>query len=447
MSTSAAGVHAPSAPSASQASRPTVEPNITEPNIPELNVPEPNIPNLVVSAADHPSIQQAIDACASLGGGTVTVPEGVWHTGPLHLKSRIRLNVEAGARVEFSADREDYLPPVFTRWEGLECWNYSPLVYARDCEDVALTGEGELVGHGEAWWDWKRTQAAGSNALYDMAAAGVPVDDRVFGTEEAALRPSFVQFIGCRRVLIEGVTVLDGPQWTLHPVYCDDVVVRGVTVRTAGPNTDGLNPDSCANVLIERCSFDTGDDCIAVNAGMNEDGWRVGRPCENIVIRDCAMTGGHAAIAIGSAVSGGIGNVHVHDCTMRGVMRGVRVKSMRGRGGYVSDLTFERLSIRDVDTVALDVNMFYDTTTVEPKSAAPTDLERVAFRDIDIAGAPLGICLKGLPERPLEGIVLDDIRCAADDGMTCTDVEGLAVRDVACTHAADTTATTTEQER
>ena len=378
----------------------------------------------------------------------MTVPKGVWHTGPLHLASRIRLNVEAGARMEFSADREDYLPPVFTRWEGLECWNYSPLVYAKDCEDVALTGKGTLVGHGEAWWPWKRTQDAGSNALYDMAAADVPVADRVFGTEGAALRPSFVQFIGCRRVLIEGVTVLDGPQWTLHPVYCDDVVVRGVTVRTAGPNTDGLNPDSCANVLVEHCSFDTGDDCIAVNAGMNEDGWRVGRPCENIVIRDCTMTGGHAAIAIGSAVSGGVGNIHVSDCRIRGVMRGVRVKSMRGRGGYVSDLTFERLDIRDVSTVALDVNMFYDTTTVEPKGVTPTDLNRVRFRDIDIEGAPLGVCLKGLPERPLNDILLENVRCAADEGMTGTDMEGLALRNVAFTRAAiTTTLTTAEQER
>lgn len=423
---------------------------------PMERVREPRIPERFISVEDHPSIQSALDACAALGGGTVHVPKGTWKTGPLRLSSRIRLHVDAGAVVVFSDDPRDYLPVSFTRWEGLECWNYMPLIYARDCEDIAVDGEGELLGCGEAWWTWKLTQSAGSNTLYDMAVAGTPVEERVFGTERDALRPSFIQFIGCRRSLIEGVTVKNGPQWTIHPVYCEDVIVRGVTVCTDGPNTDGCNPDSCRNVLIERCSFRTGDDCIAVNAGMNEDGWRVGRPCENVVIRDCMMTGGHAAIAVGSAVSGGVSNIHVRDCSIRGVMRGVRVKSMRGRGGYVTDLSFERLDIRDVTVAALDVNMFYDTTTVEPKSAVPTELNRVRFRDINISGAPLGVCLKGLPERPLNDILLEDIRCAADEGMTCTDVEGLAQRNVTFTcetapmpsaKTAPKTAPKTEQER
>jgi len=208
------------------------------------------------------AFRRAIEACHDGGGGVVLIPAGTWLTGPIHLRSSVHLCLERDALVRFSGRFADYLPVVFTRWEGVECYNYSPLIYARDCENIAVTGEGAFDGQGETWWHWKKLQQAAAKTLYDAEFDGVPVEKRVYGTEEAALRPQFLQSICCRNVLVEGVTFLNGPMWTIHPVYCENVFVRNVTVQTTGPNTDGLNPDSCCNVLVEGCSFSTEDDNV-----------------------------------------------------------------------------------------------------------------------------------------------------------------------------------------
>ena len=248
-------------------------------------------------------IQEAVDRLPA-SGGTVIVPRGEWKSGAIHLKSNVKLYLEEGCVIHFSSCMEDYLPPVFTRWEGVECYNYSSLIYAADCENVTICGTGVLDGAGSAWWHWKKLQQNAADRLIRAESQGIVVEERVFATREDALRPSFIQFINCKHVTLEDFTIEDGPQWTIHPVYCEDVVVRGVTVNTKGPNTDGCNPDSCRKVLIEDCTFETGDDCIAINSGMNEDGWRVGRPCEQIEVKNCRFIGGHAAVAIGSGMSG-----------------------------------------------------------------------------------------------------------------------------------------------
>lgn len=393
-------------------------------------IPEPIFPNTVISAAAYPTIQEAINACVEAGGGTVEIPAGEWHTGPLRLGSRIRLLVQRAARVIFSDDPADYLPVAFTRWEGTECYNYTPLIYALDATDVAVCGRGLLVGNGAKWWGWKKLQGPGSNALYDAAASEVPVEQRVYGTEEAALRPSFVQFVRCTRVLVEGVQLLDGPQWTLHPVYCSDVIVRGIQIQTSGPNTDGLNPDSCRNVLIEDSTFCTGDDCVAVNSGLNEDGWRVAIPCENVVIRRCAMTGGHGGIVVGSAISGGARNIYAYDCMITDTMQGLRLKSMRGRGGIVENVWFHHIHIGTVSHEAIQVNMFYEFSTVMPKTQTPSCFRNLHFSDVRCDSAKVGIALKGLPEKHLQNITLRDIEGNAQQAMLCTDVSGLTMERV-----------------
>lgn len=393
-------------------------------------IQEPQFPDLEIMAGNYLSIQEAINACAKAGGGTVIVGEGQWETGPIRLYSNICLYFKAGAIVTFSSKKSDYLPVVFTRWEGTECYNYSPLIYANDCENIAICGEGELFGNGEFWWGWKKLQQAGSNILYDAAVAGLPVEQRVFGSEESALRPSFLQMIHCRRVLIEGITLNDGPQWTIHPVYCENVVIRNVHVRTTGPNTDGLNPDSCKNVVIEDSDFCAGDDCVAINSGLNEDGWRIGRACENIEIRRCRMTGGHGGVVVGSAISGGVRNVYVHDCTITATMQGLRMKSMRGRGGVVENIHFENIKIEDVSHEALQINMFYEFSTVMPKTKEPSIFRNIRFVNIWGKGAKVGLMLKGLPERKLENILLRNVELTAQEAMVCSDVSGLVMDQV-----------------
>ena len=376
------------------------------------------------------AFRRAIEAGHQEGGGVVRVPPGTWATGPIHLRSHVNLRLEKDALVRFSTRFADYLPAVFTRWEGVECYNYSPLIYARDCENIAVTGEGTFDGQGDAWWQWKQLQQGAAKTLYDAEFNGVPVEKRIYGTEEAALRPQFLQPVHCRNVLVEGVTFLNGPMWTIHPVYCENVLVRRVMVRTRGPNTDGLNPDSCRNVIVEDCTFSTGDDCVAINSGMNEDGWRVGRPCENIVIRNCHMNEGHGGVVIGSGMSGGVRNVHVHDCSFTGGDRGIRLKSMRGRGGVVENVHFENIRMVDIRQEAIVLNMFYGSATVAPISDAPPVFRDVRIRNVTCESAGVAVHICGLPEQWIRHVVLERVRLNAVKGIRCQNVDGLALSDV-----------------
>ncbi len=372
-------------------------------------------------------VREALDSCRRAGGGTVVVPPGEWRCGALALGSGMRLHLEKGAVLIFSDRPEDYLPPVFTRWEGTECYNYAPLIGAADAEGVSVTGEGTLRGSGRSWWHMKLEQQAAAEELAASQSRGVPVEKRVYGTREAALRPPFLQFLRCRQVLVEGILVEDGPQWCIHPVYCEDVTVRGVTVVTRGPNTDGLNPDSCHRVLIEDCRFDTGDDCIALSSGLNEDGWRVNRPCEDVEIRRCVMTGGHSGIALGSPVSGGIRNVYAHDCDISGTMQGIRLKSMRGRGGYIDGARFARIRIRNVSQKGIQINQFYESSTVQPLSDTPSAFRNLAFEDIDIRGAAVGVRVSGLAELPTENVTLKNITVQAEETLQASHFSNLRV--------------------
>lgn len=373
---------------------------------------------------------RAVEACHHASGGVVRIPAGTWLTGPIHLRSNVNLCLEKGALVRFSTRFADYLPVVFTRWEGVECYNYSPLIYARDCENIAVTGEGTFDGQGEAWWHWKKLQQAAATTLYDAEFDGIPPEERVYGTEQAALRPQFLQPIGSRNVLVEGVTFLNGPMWTIHPVYCENVLIRGVTVRSEGPNTDGLNPDSCRNVLVEGSSFSTGDDCIAINSGMNEDGWRVGRPCENIVIRNCHMSEGHGAVAIGSGMSGGVRNVYVYDCHFAGGDQGIRLKSMRGRGGFVENVYFENIRMAGLRREAIVLNMFYGSSTAASRSDTAPVFRNVHIKNVTCESAGVAIVIRGLPEQPIERVVLEDLHLNAIEGIRCQDADGLTLSGV-----------------
>ncbi|MEN3325605.1 MAG: hypothetical protein V7638_412 [Acidobacteriota bacterium] len=233
------------------------------------------------------AFRQAIDQCSKSGGGKVIVPPGTYLTGAIHLKNNVNLEVSEGATIKFSQNPKDYLPVVFSRWEGVEFFNYSPFIYAFEQQNIAITGKGVLDGrsNNEHWWPWNGRPQYGwkegmahargdRNALFKMAEDGVAVRERVFG-EGHYLRPQFIQPYRCQNVLIDGVAIQNSPMWEIHPVLCRNVIVQNVKISSHGPNNDGCDPESCSDVLIKNCDFDTGDDCIAIKSGGNADGRRL----------------------------------------------------------------------------------------------------------------------------------------------------------------------------
>ena len=381
---------------------------------------------------DSAAIASAIDAAAAAGGGRVVFPKGVFLTGPINLKSNVELHLSTEhATIVFSTDVADY-PLVFTRWEATECYNWSPQIYARDAVNIAITGNGLIDGQGRFWHPMNARQKPAVERLRKMGEDGTPVEQRRFGTVADALRPQMIQFIGCKGVRIEGVSITGSPFWTIHPLYCEDVIVRDVAIMTRGPNTDGIDPESCKNVLIERTFFSTGDDCIAIKSGRDKDGRVVGRPCENITIRDCLMVNGHGAVSIGSEMSGGVRHVRISNIEARGTDRIIRVKSQRGRGGVVEDLVVENCRGRALLEQAIELTFAYSgKTPAEPFSDRTPVFKNFTFRNITSDGAPQAIKIEGLEESLISDIAFENVSVRADTGAGIN--YGAKVRFTNCT--------------
>jgi polygalacturonase len=367
------------------------------------------------------AIRKAIDAACAAGGGRVVVPAGVFATGPVHLKSNVNLHVSEGATLAFSTDPKDYLPAVFTRWEGMECMGYSPLIYAFEQENIAVTGKGTLDGRAtkENWWPWKGGaengwkpgrphQADARKKLEEIILTDVPVSARLFA-EGSYLRPMFIQPYRSKNVLIEGVTILNSPMWEIHPVLCTNVTVRGVKIKTHGPNNDGCNPESCRDVLIEDTVFDTGDDCIAIKSGRNSDGRRVATPSENIIIRNCRMIAGHGGVVVGSEISGGCRNVFVENCEMSSpkLDRALRFKTNSHRGGTIENIYVRNVKVGQVNDSVILANFFYeegDTGKYDPV------LRNVVVENLTAGKAPRALLLRGYARAPIGSIKLINCR-------------------------------------
>ena len=398
----------------------------------------PEFPDRVISIVDHGAVEggevkntnafaTAIEICSASGGGRVHVPAGKWLTGPIHLKSNVNLFLDRDAEVIFSDDINDYLPVVFLRVGGIEVFNYSTLIYARDCENIAITGPGKLNGNSEKWWPWSRRE---TKEFFDMGQAGVPLEKRVFGTEEAAIRPCFISFVDCRNILMEGFTIGGGPNWTINPIYCDKTIIRRVNVITEGPNNDGVDPDSCTNMLIEHCVFDTGDDCVVLKSGYNEDGWRVGRPTENIVMRHCFSKRGHGGLVIGSEMSGDVRNVYMHDCEFEGTDRAVRIKSKRGRGGVVENVWAHDLKVKDMQREVVILNMVYGSDRKVPGNTRPPTFRNIHISNVVGDGAPTGILIRGLEDSPIYNVTFDNIRINSTLGVVASNVHDIKFNDI-----------------
>jgi unsaturated rhamnogalacturonyl hydrolase len=359
------------------------------------------------------AIRKAIGACAQAGGGRVVVPAGEFLTGPIHLTSNVELHLDKGATLKFNTDPRAYLPAVFTRFEGMECYNYSPLIYACEQENVALTGEGLLDGQADDhnWWAWKGkkparegapNQTAARQRLVNMVDQNVPVKERRFG-EGSCLRPSFVEFYRCRNVLIDGVRIRRSPMWELHPTLCTNVIVRGVNILSHGPNNDGCDPECCRDVLIEGCVFDTGDDCIAIKSGRNNDGRRLDIPSENLIIRRCTMKDGHGGVVIGSEVSGGCRNVFAEDCQMDSpnLERVLRLKSNAFRGGLIENIFLRNTSVGRVADAVLQIDFVYEEGPNGPyKPIART----IVMENITVRETPRVLNVVGFPGAEISGV-------------------------------------------
>jgi polygalacturonase len=322
------------------------------------------------------AFRKAIDDCNSAGGGEVVVPGGIWFTGPIHLKSNVDLCLEKGATIRFSADPNHYLPVVFARYEGTEVMNYSPLVYAFEQTNIAITGSGTLDGQGATWHAWK---SSGDPRLpVQMASRGVPVEQRIFG-QGHHLRPNFVVPVRCSNVLIEDVRIINSPMWVMNPVYCTNVTVRDVTVDTQGPNTDGCDPDSCADVLIRNCNFSDGDDCIAIKSGRDRDGQKVNIPTRDIVVQNCHFQAGHGGIAIGSETSGGVRDVFAEKCKFdsTNLEMAIRLKTNPARGGYIQNVYVRHCLIKQAQ-IGIDMTLKYGSSGAMNGDAVPV------IRNIDI---------------------------------------------------------------
>jgi polygalacturonase len=367
------------------------------------------------------AIAAAVAACAAAGGGRVVVPAGRFLTGPIHLRGRVNLHVESGATLAFSNDPNAYLPPVLTRWEGVELMGYSPLIYAYGQQDVAITGEGTLDGQADNthWWPWngrpqygwaegQPNQRAARARLFEMAERGAPVAERVFAAD-SYLRPQFVQPYRCRNVLVEGVTIVNSPMWEIHPVLCENVTVRGVKIATHGPNNDGCDPESCRDVLIEDCTFDTGDDCIAIKSGRNADGRRIAMPTENVIVRGCRMKDGHGGVTIGSEISGGVRNVFIEKCEMDSpeLERALRFKNNAMRGGVLEHVYMRDVRVGQVSDAVLSVDLYYEEGRSGPFTPVVRDVE---MRSVTSRRSEYGLYMRAYPGSEISGIRIVDCR-------------------------------------
>lgn len=381
----------------------------------------PQFPARTFSIADYGAVgdgrsdsraafARAIAACSQAGGGRVLVPKGAYFCdGPIHLASNIELHVSEGATILFGAEPERYLPVVLTRFEGTMLYGHSPRIYVRDATNVAITGKGLIEGNARATLALMKNskERGGSGTLRKMGAEGVPVEQRQFG-EGKWMRPSMIQPLSCTNVLIEGVTIRDSTFWVIHPVLCRNVTVRSVTVESYNGNNDGCDPDSCTDVLIEDCTFRTGDDSIAIKSGRDQDGWAVGRASENIVVRRVTMGSRHSGVCIGSEMSGGVRHVYVEDCTIESVSSAFYFKGNLDRGGEVAHVRARRIHADRVreGLVRFETNYHGYRGGNYPPRFRDFLLEDLSCRE----ATAYGIFVEGLEAAPISDVTLRRVR-------------------------------------
>lgn len=377
---------------------------------------------------DRPAIQAAIDRCSDQGGGRVVLAAGHYFSrGPIILKSNVDLHLAEGSVLIFSADERDYLPVVLTRWEGTEVFNYSPLIYARNAVNIAITGRGVLNGQGSKnFATWKPSQKPDQQMLRKQGNIGVPIEQRIYG-EGHRLRPAMLELLACTNVLIEGIKIIDITFWTIHPIACTNVIVRNVTVDSTNLNNDGVDPESCYNVLVEGCYFRTGDDAIAVKSGRDGDAWRNARPTENVIIRNCVFDSKINGLCIGSEISGGARNIFMEDIEIRNATNAIYFKSNNDRGAYIEDVHVRRIRAGHVSESLIKFEPDYKS---ESKGNAPTRFANFTIEDVTAERVDgCGVDIAGCKQMPVRNVQIDNVKIGSEVmPMLVNHVEDISIK-------------------
>ncbi|MFH6998766.1 glycoside hydrolase family 28 protein [Flavobacterium sp. FlaQc-57] len=445
-------------------------------------VNEPIIPNNTVNIKDFGAVNggyvlntkafaDAIEAVSKKGGGKVIIPPGIWLTGPIILKSNLELHAQTGALIKFSTDKTLY-PIIETSFEGLNTWRCISPIYGKNLENIAFTGNGVWDGSGEAWRQVKKSKLTDEQWKKFVASGGVlnekkdswyPSEQYLKGAKGADqnvrpdlktkedfeaihdfLRPVLVSIQNSKRVLFDGPVFQNSPAWNIHPFMIEDLIVRNITVRNPwfSQNGDGLDVESCKNVIIENSSFDVGDDAICIKSGKDKDGRDRGVACENIIVKNNIVYHGHGGVTVGSEMSGGVKNLHVSNCTFMGTDVGLRFKSTRGRGGIVENIFISDIFMTDIPSQAISFDLYYGgksiaetlaeggntvSTKAVPVNEETPQFKNISIKNITIKGAQQAVFLQGLPEMNLENIEITNLIAKAEKGFSIIDANGIKI--------------------
>lgn len=383
-------------------------------------------------ADDTLAFKNAIEQCCKNNGGRIIVPAGTYLTGPIHLKSDINLHFEKGAVISLGDNLDDW-PAVKSRWEGVECYGYSPCIYGENLKNVSITGAGTIDGRGQAWWsEFKRRKTNGQTqpiSARDKEFAKLNKDTDLSdcgggGIGSFFFRPQLIQFNNCSNVLLDSFTTSNSPFWNTHLVYCSNVIVKNTTFQNPqdGINGDGLALDSCNGVKVFDCTFDVNDDCLCIKSGIGKDGMRVNKPCQNIFVKRCKMLRGHGSVVMGSETAGNIRNIEISDCVFNGTDRGLRIKSRRGRAGTVENITLNKITMNGVGCPIV-MHLYYECGAKPEEIAAISDRKprpvtdtTPCIRNIKITNImannaqSAAAFLLGLPEKPIENILFENVK-------------------------------------
>lgn len=411
-------------------------------------------------------INKTISAISERGGGVVLIPAGLWLTGPIELRSNVNLHITRDAILLFSDNFDDY-QIVESNWEGQPAWRNQNPISGKNLENIAITGGGVIDGNGGAWrmvkrgkmtdTQWKNLVASGgvvdekAKIWYPTASAfkGAQLDAEGkiwFGMPKEELqsikdylRPNLLVLANCKRILIEGVTIQNSPAWNLHPLVCEDITLRHVSVRNPwfAQNGDGLDLESCKNVLVEHCTFDVGDDAICIKSGRDKAGRDRGIPTENVIIRNNVVYHGHGGFVIGSEMSGGAKNIWVEDCSFIGTDIGLRFKTARGRGGIVENIFINNINMVNIPGEAVLFDMYYATRDIAEAAVktVPVTEETPQFRNfyiqnIRVKGADKGIFFRGLPEMHIQNISIDGAQIDANKGVELIEASNILLKNI-----------------